>query len=152
MSHIQLSTPLGLLEITASAQAIQSILFVESSTAPLQSDSEPLTRCQQQLCEYFSGSRQHFDLPLAPAGTVFQQQVWQSLCHVPYGMTASYSQIAKQLQNPKAVRAIGAANGKNPLTIVVPCHRIIGADGSLTGYAAGLERKKWLLQHEQKHV
>jgi len=102
----------------------------------------------QQLQEYFAGTRMTFDLPLRPAGTAFQRQAWQALCAIPYGQTRSYAQQARAVGRPTATRAIGAANGRNPIAIVVPCHRVIGSDGSLTGYAGGEPVKRWLLQHE----
>lgn len=101
-----------------------------------------------QLTEYFSGRRKDFDLPLAASGTAFQQSVWQALREIPFGQTASYLDLAQSIKNPKAVRAVGSANGKNPISIVVPCHRVIGTNGKLTGYAGGLDRKLWLLEHE----
>ena len=101
-----------------------------------------------QLLDYFDGQRTHFDFQLNPAGTEFQQKVWKGLCEIPFGKTMSYLELAKQLGDVKAIRAVASANGKNPLWIVVPCHRVIGTDGSLTGYAGGLWRKKWLLEHE----
>lgn len=103
----------------------------------------------QQLQEYFLGKRKQFVLPLDVTGTAFQQQVWQQLTCIEYGATQSYSWVSEQLNNPKAVRAVGAANGKNPISIIVPCHRVIGANGSLTGYAGGVERKAWLLAFEK---
>jgi methylated-DNA-[protein]-cysteine S-methyltransferase len=110
-----------------------------------------LTAALQQLTEYFAGQRQRFDLTLAPIGTAFQRQVWQILAQLPYGAFCSYGFIARQLENPGAVRAVGAANGKNPIALVVPCHRVVGSTGRLTGYAGGLARKIWLLQHEQQN-
>ncbi len=104
--------------------------------------------CVAQLNEYFAKQRTHFTVPLDTQGTAFQQSVWQALMAVPYGELKTYGDIAKQLNNPKAVRAVGAANGKNPISIIVPCHRIVGANNKLTGYAGGLARKQWLLQHE----
>lgn len=104
----------------------------------------------RQLEEYFEGKRQEFDLPLAPAGTPFQKKVWAALQTIPYGETRTYGQIACQIGNPKACRAVGMANHRNPLLIVVPCHRVVGADGTLTGYAAGLERKQMLLELESR--
>jgi methylated-DNA-[protein]-cysteine S-methyltransferase len=101
-----------------------------------------------QLREYFAGQRQHFDLPLAPAGTVFQRAVWQALAAIPWGETRSYADIAQAIQRPTAVRAVGAANGRNPVPIVIPCHRVIGSDGSLTGFAGGLAVKRTLLELE----
>ncbi len=113
-------------------------------------DAEPFAQTQIQLDEYFAGDRQSFDLPLEPIGTSFQQQVWQLLRQIPYGQTCSYGDLAQQLGLPGGARAVGAANGRNPLSIVVPCHRVIAASGCLTGYAGGLDRKQWLLHHEQK--
>jgi methylated-DNA-[protein]-cysteine S-methyltransferase len=102
----------------------------------------------QQLREYFAGSRRTFDLPLALSGTAFQERVWRALSEIPYGETWSYGQLARHLGNPGASRAVGLANGRNPISIILPCHRVIGADGSLTGYGGGLPRKQWLLAHE----
>jgi methylated-DNA-[protein]-cysteine S-methyltransferase len=107
-----------------------------------------LQEAVSQLKAYFDGQRTHFDFPMNPAGTEFQQKVWKGLCEIPFGKTMSYLELAKQLGDVKAIRAVASANGKNPLWIVVPCHRVIGTDGSLTGYAGGLWRKKWLLEHE----
>ena len=107
-----------------------------------------INEAYRQLSEYLSGERKRFDLPLNPQGTVFQQQVWKALCDIPYGETRSYKQIAEAIGNPKAVRAVGMANNRNPLLIVVPCHRVIGANGKLVGYAAGIEKKEFLLKLE----
>lgn len=104
-----------------------------------------------QLAEYFAGERQDFDLPLHPAGTDFQKRVWTALAEIPYGQTASYGRTAVAIGAPDAARAVGLANGQNPIAIVVPCHRVIGADGSLTGYGGGLDTKRWLLAHEATH-
>lgn len=104
---------------------------------------------QRQLDEYFAGTRISFDVPLDPRGTEFQRSVWASLIDIPYGLTSSYGQQARAINRPRAVRAVAAANGRNPISIVVPCHRVIGADGSLTGFAGGLEVKSWLLEHER---
>lgn len=109
-----------------------------------------LQQALTELTQYFNGSRFAFSLPLAATGTLFQQQVWQALLHIPYGQSCSYGAVANFINKPKAIRAVGAANGRNPLAIVVPCHRVIGNNGSLTGYAGGLGRKVWLLQHEQQ--
>ncbi len=109
-----------------------------------------LKMAAHQLDEYFAGERQAFDLPLKQPGSYFQQEVWQCLLKIGYGKTISYLQQSKMMNNPLAIRAIAASNGKNDLAIIVPCHRVIGSDGSLTGYAGGLWRKKWLLEHEAK--
>ncbi|RBP51579.1 methylated-DNA--[protein]-cysteine S-methyltransferase [Arenicella xantha] len=141
-----LSTPLGDLEIVATESSVVSILFVEQVRT---SQSNAVTeQTKTQLAEYFNGGRRAFDLPLDAAGTEFQQTVWQALRTIPFGETRSYGDVATQIGNPKGSRAVGLANGKNPLTIVVPCHRVIGANGALTGYASGVERKAWLLRHE----
>jgi len=108
-----------------------------------------LNQTKLQLEEYFSGRRTQFDLPLAAKGTDFQQSVWQALCKIPYGETWSYQQLADEIGNPKAVRAVGLANGKNPISVIVPCHRVIGKNGKLTGYAGGVETKEKLLQLER---
>ena len=109
-----------------------------------------IKRCQEELREYFSGERQAFDLPLAPQGTAFQQSVWQALLTIPYGEVRSYGDIARQIGNPKASRAIGGANNRNPIAIVIPCHRVIGANGRLVGYGGGLDKKEMLLSLEQQ--
>ena len=141
------SSPLGLLLIEADERAVHRIHFDAERQTPARSNA--MTRlCRQQLREYFSGDRRDFDLPLDPAGTPFQQQVWGQLRAIGFGATDSYAAIAARVGRPRAVRAVGAANGANPLAIVVPCHRVIGSSGKLTGYAGGLERKAWLLRHE----
>lgn len=105
-----------------------------------------------QLGEYFAGARTEFDLPLSATGTAFQQSVWAALNAIPYGETRTYAEQATHIGSPKAVRAVGAANGRNPISIIVPCHRVIGADGSLTGYGGGMDAKRWLLGHEASHA
>ena len=142
-----LPTTSGLLKICANEQSISAITFVMQEDAPAIGNAVT-KEAKQQLSEYFDQQRKAFDLPLAPVGTQFQQNVWQQLCAIPYGETCSYADIAKQLNNPNAVRAVGSANGKNPISIVVPCHRVIGANGTLTGYAGGLTRKAALLTLE----
>jgi len=149
MKQLQFTTPLGPLVITVNAKGIESVLFRDNSEAPEHSNDMLLLDCKAQFDGYFNGTLQQFDLPLAAQGTEFQQAVWQQLSKIPFAELRSYSHIAQALNNPKAVRAVGAANGRNPLTIIVPCHRVIGANGTLTGYAGGLERKDWLLKHEQ---
>lgn len=142
-----MQSPMGIIEILATEAGLASVEFVDHQ----QQDNNPNTHTSEtkrQLTEYFEGDRKAFDLKLAPTGTQFQQQVWQALLAIPYGKTASYSDIAEVLKNPKAVRAVGAANGKNPIAIIVPCHRVIGSNGTLTGYAGGLDRKAKLLQLE----
>ncbi|WP_263164329.1 methylated-DNA--[protein]-cysteine S-methyltransferase [Streptomyces sp. SCSIO ZS0520] len=112
-------------------------------------DPEPFTEVRAQLAAYFAGELKEFDLPLAATGTAFQQRVWRALLDIPYGETRSYGELATALGNPKASRAVGLANGRNPVSIIVPCHRVIGADGSLTGYGGGIERKRGLLDFER---
>jgi len=111
-----------------------------------------LRAAQKQFEEYFAGTRQAFELPLHPHGTPFQLEVWGALLSIPYGETTSYAQIARRIRRPSAVRAVGAANGANPLSIIVPCHRVIGSDGELVGYGGGLPAKRWLLAHERRHA
>jgi methylated-DNA-[protein]-cysteine S-methyltransferase len=111
----------------------------------------PLAETVRQLAEYFAGARRAFDLPMRLKGTAFQQRVWRELTEIPYGETWSYGQLAQRINKPSASRAVGLANGRNPISILVPCHRVIGANGSLTGYGGGLERKQWLLAHEGLH-
>ncbi len=148
-----LESPLGRLRLVAEAGALCGVYFPEhkhASTTPLERrDDEPvLVEASRQLSEYFLGSRTAFALPLRAAGTAFQQQVWERLREIPFGETSSYRALAVEISRPSACRAVGAANGRNPLSIVVPCHRVVGSDGSLTGYAGGEPAKKWLLAHE----
>jgi methylated-DNA-[protein]-cysteine S-methyltransferase len=144
-------SPIGILRINANANELTAIVFVDDIQQPARPNAVS-NMAKIQLAEYFAGTRQQFDLPLTNKGTVFQRQVWQQLKMIPYGKTSRYQDIARQINNPKAVRAVGSANGKNPLTIVVPCHRVIGADGSLTGYAWGVSRKAQLLELETRHT
>ncbi|MGC3873424.1 methylated-DNA--[protein]-cysteine S-methyltransferase [Halomonas sp. GXIMD04776] len=144
-------SPLGFLQIKATEAGITHIDFVDECFEPVK--PHPLIDdCKTQLEEYFQGRRQTFDVPLAPQGTEFQQRVWRQLRAIAFGETCSYAAISRKIGSPKSHRAVGAANGRNPLSIIVPCHRVIGSNGQLTGYAGGLERKKWLLQHEQSHL
>jgi len=145
-----LATPLGSMQISADEHAVKSIYFVEEQRRRASKPNTMTDLAVQQLNEYFNNKRQSFDLPVAPEGTAFQQEVWQALLTIEHGKTCSYSDIAGLINKPKAMRAVGAANGRNPLTIVVPCHRVIGRNGALTGYAFGMERKAWLLNHESE--
>ena len=145
--HAYYESPIGLVEIGGTATHIVSLYFVEHRRTDF--DRHPtVLEAARQVAEYFSGQRQVFELDLALHGTAFQKQVWQRLLKVPYGQTATYQDIANALDKPKAVRAVGAANGQNPVSIIVPCHRIIGSGGKLVGYGGGLWRKEWLLRHE----
>ena len=145
---------IGLIELTATESAIKALEFVEpepGSPADEVAIPDILKICLNQLDEYFHAKRRQFVLSLSPDGTPFQKKVWQQLLSVPYGATASYLEIALAIGNPKAVRAVGAANGRNPISIIIPCHRVIGSNGKLTGYGGGLWRKEWLLNHEGWH-
>jgi len=137
------------MSISATDQAITSVLFADDAQdVPPLASSQLIAECITQLEAYFAGQLKQFNLPLAPQGTPFQQRVWQLLQQVPYGRTDSYGNLAKQLGDVKTTRAVGTANGSNPIAIIIPCHRIIGANGSLTGYAGGLARKQFLLALE----
>ena len=146
-----LSSDIGLIEITATETGITSVYFVDQAQTPV-TPNEHTDQCKLQLGEYLNNKRQNFDLSFDQHGTEFQCQVWQALLTIPFGQVVSYSDIAHRIKNPKAVRAVGAANGKNPISIIVPCHRVIGTNGTLTGYAGGLARKQWLLQHESDGI
>ncbi len=148
METAYIATPIGTAEIKGDENGISSITISDAEQEFSANIPEILQLAATQLQEYFSGSRQDFNLQLNAVGTEFQKKVWKSILEIPYGKTISYMELSKIFGDVKAIRAIASANGKNPLWIVVPCHRIIGADGSLTGYAGGLWRKKWLLEHE----
>lgn len=147
METVGIKTPLGIAAIEGDENGIKAIAIANEGIV---SEVIPsvLQEAVTQLQDYFDGKRTYFDFQLNPVGTEFQQKVWKGLCEIPFGKTMSYLELAKQLGDVKAIRAVASANGKNPLWIVVPCHRVIGTDGSLTGYAGGLWRKKWLLEHE----
>lgn len=142
-----IQTPLGTAKIIGDADGI-SVISILSEGELSKKIPKELKECTTQLQEYFDGLRNHFDFKMNPQGTDFQQKVWQELLNIPFGKTMSYLDLSKKLGDVKAIRAVASANGRNPLWIVVPCHRVIGTDGSLTGYAGGLWRKKWLLEHE----
>ena len=148
-------SPLGTVIAIANDEGIWSIDFVDAKYARRigadwveDADHPPLRECFRQLAEYFAGERREFDLPLAPRGTSFQERVWKEIARVPYGETISYGELAKRAGAPGQARAAGAATGRNPVGVVIPCHRIVGSDGSLTGYAGGLHRKQSLLELE----
>lgn len=148
-------SPLGIVRITGDESGVSVISCTDTPpnetllvTRPDEEQAGPVRQALEQLADYFAGTRRTFDFPLSPVGTAFQQTVWRALRTVPFGTTLSYLTLSRQLGDEKAIRAVAAANGRNPLWIVVPCHRIIGANGSLTGYAGGLWRKQWLLEHE----
>ena len=145
-------SPIGDIEITATAKEICSLEFVQGKRSGKTSELSPaLRKCLKQLDEYFRGRRRIFELMLRLEGSEFQLDVWQALLDIPYGATASYRDIAQVVARPKSVRAVGAANGANPISLIIPCHRVIGADGRLVGYGGGLDRKEWLIEHEWKH-
>ena len=156
LSYQFLDSPVGQLKLVAHETALVAVLWENENPnrvrlAALVEDLQHpiLLKTAQQLNEYFAGKRQQFDLPLDFEGTAFQQQVWQALLMIPFGETRSYKQIAEQIGNVKAVRAVGAANGKNPISIIAPCHRVVGANGKLVGFAGGLENKEILLKIEK---
>lgn len=148
--HSYLNSPVGPIEISGDDDFVSTVVFVEK----IGTDSDRLPKvirdCRQQLEEYFAGTRQEFSLMLSQSGTDFQRRVWSALGGIPYGKTTSYLQLATNIGDPKTIRAVGAANGKNNIAIIVPCHRVIGTNGTLVGYAGGLDKKKWLLDFESQ--
>ena len=148
METAYINSPLGITRITGDDNGIAEISVRNETVEITTKIPNSLKEAVKQLREYFDGKRTAFDFKLNPQGTEFQQKVWLELLNIPFGKTISYMDITKKLGDVKAIRAVASANGKNPLWIVVPCHRVIGTDGSLTGYAGGLWRKKWLLEHE----
>ncbi len=154
MRHRIMRTPIGPLTLVVDAEALVAVITDGQRHAPGpqawgSADPTAASEAVDQLTQYFAGLRTSFALPLAAAGSDFQQRVWAVIAQIPFGQTRTYGQLADLLGAPGAARAVGAATGRNPLSIVVPCHRVVGASGSLTGYAGGLDRKRWLLQHEQ---
>ena len=150
-----LDTPLGSLRITATDRGVSGVSFVDKpaedgspAAAGSPDASGHLRQATAQLAEYFAGQRSSFTVPLDLAGTAFQRKVWMALGDIPLGRTVTYGELAASLDNPGAYQAVGAANGRNPVAIIVPCHRVLGSKGKLTGYAGGIERKQWLLRHE----
>jgi methylated-DNA-[protein]-cysteine S-methyltransferase len=153
--YTRIATPIGTLIATAVDGALTGLYFHDEKHAPKMTkdwsedaSAEPFAECCKQVREYFDGSRNTFDLPLAPEGTDFQRRVWKEIARIPYGKTITYAELAQRAGAPGSARAAGAATGRNPISIVVPCHRIVGSDGSLTGYAGGLPRKTRLLEIE----
>ena len=141
---------IGLIEIAGTEQEIWAVEFVEKAADPSAEIPPVLQECQKQIDEYFQGKRRKFQLPLRLEGTDFQKKVWQELMKIPYGQAVSYADIAQDIGNPNAVRAVGQANHRNPVSIILPCHRVIGRRGDLVGYGGGLWRKEWLLRHEAR--
>lgn len=150
MAIARINTPLGVAQLEGDRTGLNKISITNEENIPAQEIPEELIQAVDQLLSYFKGEREGFELNLNPRGTEFQKRVWMALLKIPFGKTISYLELAKMLGDPKAVRAVAAANGKNPLWIIIPCHRVIGSNGSLTGYAGELWRKKWLLQHESE--
>ncbi|WP_026818008.1 methylated-DNA--[protein]-cysteine S-methyltransferase [Arthrobacter castelli] len=152
-THTTIDSPIGMLTLVNTDGVLSAAYMGEQARMPNRdsfgsSTSAGFEAATEQLNEYFAGDRQEFSLPMAPEGSPFQQRVWQLLTEIPYGQTRTYGQLADELGNRHIVRAVGSANGRNPISIIVPCHRVIGADGSLTGYGGGLERKRFLLDLE----
>jgi methylated-DNA-[protein]-cysteine S-methyltransferase len=147
-----ITTPIGTLVATADENAIISLDFTDEAHTSIPTDNPLLLRLEKELHEYFEGKRRTFTLPLSPKGTTFQQSVWATLCTIPYGETVSYAEEAKLLGNPKAVRAVANANGRNPIIILIPCHRVIATTGGIGGYSGGIERKEFLLKLEKKKI
>lgn len=146
-----MNSPVGLLEMGAENGLLISLLFVDEKR--FAEDSDPvLDKTEEQLNAYFAGTLLQFDLPMGQEGTDFQQKVWNELLNIPFGKTISYLELSKRIGDVKAIRAVGTTNGKNNIVIIYPCHRVIGSDGSLTGYGGGLQRKQWLLKHERELV
>ncbi len=143
-------SPIGILEISGTENGISAVHFTEKKTDPDPAIPLPLKDCCRQLYEYFVGNRMDFSLKLQLEGTNFQKKVWNQLMKIPYGKTVSYKDIARAIGNEKAVRAVGSANGRNNIAIIIPCHRVIAYDGTLGGYGGGLWKKEWLLNHERR--
>ncbi len=152
-----MDSPIGALMLVSDGTALTTVYMADPARGlspqcgwQQSEDARPLEEARRQLEEYFAGCRTTFDVPLKPRGTEFQRRVWQELCRIPYGVTISYGELARRIGNPNASRAVGLANGQNPLAIVVPCHRVIGANGKLVGYGGGLPRKQMLLELERR--
>jgi methylated-DNA-[protein]-cysteine S-methyltransferase len=150
LTTMTIRSPLGALRLYAESDELVGVdLPGRDASAGVEQRTGVLVRTAEQLAEYFAGERQEFDLPLAPRGTGFQTLVWRTLLRIPYGETWSYGELARAIRRPAASRAVGAANGRNPIPIIMPCHRVIGSNGSLTGYGGGLPIKRWLIDHER---
>ena len=152
MNRIVLDTPAGQMALECEGEVLTALYLPCRPMEPAGSSTPLLERSREELLEYFGGKRRNFDLPLAPKGTPFQRMVWKTLAEIPYGTVISYKELARRVDRPKGFQAVGQANGRNPLPIFLPCHRVVGADGSLTGYAGGLELKRYLLELERNHL
>ena len=153
----EFASPIGTIQLRGAAEALTGVFMEEHRHEPARPvgavrDAAPLRSAQRELEEYFAGERREFSLALAPEGTPFQKRVWQALREIPYGETISYLELARRVGSPRGFRAVGQANGHNPISIIVPCHRVIAADGSLGGYGGGLERKRFLLALEKSQA
>jgi methylated-DNA-[protein]-cysteine S-methyltransferase len=146
--YMVIESPIGFIRITGNDDYVFEITFVDKYKQFVSEPPKEVKKCAVQLQAYFSKARKTFDLALKPVGTDFQQSVWNELHQIPFGKTTTYARQAAKLGDLKAIRAVGTANGKNPIPIVIPCHRVIGSDGSMTGYAGGIDKKEWLLRHE----
>lgn len=155
LCYMEIDSPIGPLLLVGDETGLRRLEFVKGRTRPdpaWREDAAPLQDAIRQLRAYFAGKLEKFDIPLAPEGTPFQRQVWKRLCEIPYGETISYGELARRIGNPKASRAVGLANGSNPIAIVIPCHRVIGSNGKLTGYGGGLPLKEKLLALERRQL
>lgn len=152
-SMMTMPSPIGPIWLFGEADQLVGLYMREPAVEPaaVEQRTEVLLRTAVQLEEYFAGTRRVFDVPVSPRGTEFQEQVWRALLEIPHGETRSYGELARSLGRPSASRAVGAANGRNPISIIVPCHRVIGANGDLTGYGGGMPAKRWLLEHEHAY-
>lgn len=155
--YTRIDSPIESLLLTSDGESLTSLFMVVQRHGPFFSETwqhddnvKPFAEARKQLAAYFAGELTDFDLPLKMIGTEFQKSVWRELLNIPYGVTISYGELAERVGSPNSSRAVGAANGRNPISIIVPCHRVIGANGKLTGYGGGMERKEWLLTHESK--
>lgn len=151
MFYSKIESPIGELLLTADERGLTGLFMNAKAEIPDSSSSRNdavFHEAKRQIDAYFAGTLKVFDLPIVFTGTPFQNEVWKALCEIPFGETLSYGSMARRVGRPAASRAVGAANGRNPISIIVPCHRVIGADGSLTGYGGGMDRKRWLLHHE----
>jgi len=151
----EFKTPIGMLKVAVDETCLRYVLFESNKHEPVhvvdwKKDRSFTQGAREQLLQYFAGERKKFELEISLAGTEFQQRTWRTLANIPYAETWSYAELAKRVNSPKAVRAVGAANGRNPLPIVLPCHRVIGSNGALTGFGGGLPIKQWLLEHERR--
>jgi methylated-DNA-[protein]-cysteine S-methyltransferase len=144
----------GRLFISGDGEAVTGLVFENKATLACEGEDKPwaVQRCMNELDAYFAGTLQEFTVPLKPQGTTFRKRVWDALREIPYGQTINYGMLAKKIGNPKAARAVGGANHHNPIAIIIPCHRVIGADGKLTGFGGGLDVKAFLLDHEKRHI